>query len=214
MHGTARQVPAPGHRSASDCLGRHQPRPVYFPRQRRLVGLRGQHGRDDRGAGKRNLVGRIDSADLFQDNKARWLERLRALGPAGRNVGTEQYEVQDAPNKLASGKVASPPKTWHHLALAFKGSAIQASIDGAAGRECYGHEPHKGNGGNRHGVEHGAIRQFRGQVNKGGTRSRAEPLSRRGRTGYEDGVYAESLRLCVSARNSLEGILLGGVARR
>jgi hypothetical protein len=32
--------------------------------------------------------------------------------------------------KLASGKVPFALKTWHHLTLAFKGTAIQASIDG------------------------------------------------------------------------------------
>jgi hypothetical protein len=34
--------------------------------------------------------------------------------------------------KLASGKVPFSLKAWHHLALVFKGSAIQASIDGAS----------------------------------------------------------------------------------
>ena len=33
--------------------------------------------------------------------------------------------------KLASGKVPFSLKTWHHLALAFRGSTIEASIDGA-----------------------------------------------------------------------------------
>jgi glycosyl hydrolase family 59 (putative galactocerebrosidase) len=33
--------------------------------------------------------------------------------------------------KLSSGKVAFSLKTWHRLALAFRGSTIEASIDGA-----------------------------------------------------------------------------------
>jgi len=81
--------------------------------------------------GNITLVGRIDSADWFQDGKARW--------PSGYVLTVQQdgsWELDNAKfktptAKLASGKVAFSLKTWHHLALAFRGSTIEASIDGA-----------------------------------------------------------------------------------
>jgi len=77
------------------------------------------------------LAGRIDSADWFQDGKARW--------PSGYVLTVQQdgsWELDNAKfktptAKLASGKVAFSLKTWHRLALAFRASTIEASIDGA-----------------------------------------------------------------------------------
>ena len=81
--------------------------------------------------GNITLVGRIDSADWFQDGKARW--------PSGYVLTVQQdgsWELDNArfktpAAKLSSGKVAFSLKTWHRLALAFRGSTIEASIDGA-----------------------------------------------------------------------------------
>ncbi len=80
--------------------------------------------------GNISLAGRIDSADWFQDGKARW--------PSGYVLTVQQdgsWELDSAKfktpaAKLASGKVSFSLKTWHRLALAFRGSTIEASIDG------------------------------------------------------------------------------------
>jgi O-glycosyl hydrolase len=82
--------------------------------------------------GNVTLVGRIDSADWFQDGKARWLSGyvLTVQQDGGWGLNRARFKTPTA--KLASGKVPFSLKTWHHLALAFRGSAIQASIDGAS----------------------------------------------------------------------------------
>jgi hypothetical protein len=82
--------------------------------------------------GNVTLVGRIDSADWFQDGKARWLSGyvLTVQQDGGWGLNSARFKTPTA--KLASGKVPFSLKTWHHLALAFRGSAIQASIDGAS----------------------------------------------------------------------------------
>ncbi len=76
------------------------------------------------------LIGRIDSADVFQDGHARW--------PSGyvlRLKPTGAWELLSAQfNKplvtLASGTVSIDPKDWHTLALRFQGDLIQASLNG------------------------------------------------------------------------------------
>ena len=80
--------------------------------------------------GNVTLAGRIDSADWFQDGKARWPSGyVLVVGQDGSwELDSSKFKTPVA--KLASGKVPFSLKTWHHLALAFKGSAIQASIDG------------------------------------------------------------------------------------
>ena len=83
--------------------------------------------------GNVTLVGRIDSADWFQDGKARWLSGyvLTVQQDGSWELNSSKFKTAAAV-KLASGKVPFSLKTWHHLALAFKGSTIQASIDGAS----------------------------------------------------------------------------------
>ncbi|MBZ5561017.1 MAG: galactosylceramidase [Acidobacteriia bacterium] len=76
------------------------------------------------------VMGRIDSADVFQDGKAPY--------PSGyvlrvRNDGTwellnNKYKVPTA--KLATGKVAFSLKSWHQLRLSFNGPHIEAFVDG------------------------------------------------------------------------------------
>lgn len=80
--------------------------------------------------GSAALAGRIDSADWFQDETARWPS---AYILSVKNDGT--WELDNARfktpvSKLASGKVAIQSHPWLHLALAFKGNAIKASING------------------------------------------------------------------------------------
>jgi hypothetical protein len=82
--------------------------------------------------GSVTLLGRIDSADVFQDGKARWPSGyVLAVQPDGTwELNSTKFNAPT--NKLASGKVLFQLKTWHHFALAFKGTTIQASIDGAS----------------------------------------------------------------------------------
>jgi glycosyl hydrolase family 59/glycosyl hydrolase family 59 (putative galactocerebrosidase) len=78
------------------------------------------------------LIGRIDDADVFKDDKAPF--------PAGYVLELKrdgQWELLNtkykAPTaKLAFGKVRIPLGAWHHLELHFKGTSIQALIDGAS----------------------------------------------------------------------------------
>jgi hypothetical protein len=82
--------------------------------------------------GNITLVGRIDSADWFQDGKARWPSGYVLTVRQDGNWELDSSKFKTPAAKLASGKVPFSLKTWHHLALAFKGSAIQASIDGTS----------------------------------------------------------------------------------
>ena len=80
--------------------------------------------------GEVTLIGRIDSADVFQDNKARWPSAYVLTLQQDGAWELDSTKFKTPPGKLASGKVLLQPKSWHHLALAFKGTAIRASIDG------------------------------------------------------------------------------------
>jgi hypothetical protein len=77
------------------------------------------------------LAGRIDSADWFQDGKARWPSGyvLTVQQDGSWELDNSKFKTPTA--KLASGKVAFSLKTWHRLAIAFRGSTIEASVDGA-----------------------------------------------------------------------------------
>jgi len=82
-------------------------------------------------SGNITLLGRIDSADWFQDGKTRW--------PSGYALSVQQdgkWELDSSKfktplAKLASGTIPFSLKSWHLLALAFRGSTMEASIDGA-----------------------------------------------------------------------------------
>lgn len=75
------------------------------------------------------IMGRIDSADVFQDGKARW--------PSGYILRVEPdgaWELLSAEFKkpvasLASGRVTLDRSQWHHLELRFLGKRIVASLD-------------------------------------------------------------------------------------
>jgi O-glycosyl hydrolase len=78
------------------------------------------------------IMGRIDSADVFKDYKARWPSGyVLRLKPDGA------WELLSAEFKkpvvtLASGSVALDRGKWHRLELRFKGERIVAVLDGAA----------------------------------------------------------------------------------
>jgi O-glycosyl hydrolase len=76
------------------------------------------------------VMGRIDSADVFQDGSARWPSGyVLLLSPDG------QWQLLSAAYKqpitrLAAGTAAINRQSWHRLALAFTGTHVQALLDG------------------------------------------------------------------------------------
>jgi O-glycosyl hydrolase len=77
------------------------------------------------------LLGRIDTADNFQDNKALWpscyLLRLQPDG-AWALISTQ---MNKPPVTLASGTARIERGQWHHMELRFAGRRITAMLDGA-----------------------------------------------------------------------------------
>lgn len=76
------------------------------------------------------LIGRIDSSDVFQDDKARWPSGyVFRVNPDGAwELLSSKYK---SPIKtLASGSTALSRDPWHQLRLGFHGMQIRASIDG------------------------------------------------------------------------------------
>ncbi|MGA9134338.1 MAG: family 16 glycoside hydrolase, partial [Candidatus Sulfotelmatobacter sp.] len=77
------------------------------------------------------LIGRIDSADVFRDGKARWPSGyvLRLKPDGGWELLSTQFNKPVA--TLANGTARFNPKKWHRLALRFQGNRIAALLDGA-----------------------------------------------------------------------------------
>lgn len=75
------------------------------------------------------LIGRIDSADAFEDDKALWPSGyLLDLKPDGSwELLSTQYKKPSV--SLASGSAKIDPRQWHHLKLSFKGDQITATLD-------------------------------------------------------------------------------------
>jgi hypothetical protein len=77
------------------------------------------------------VMGRIDSADVFKDDKAHWPSGyILRLKPDGA------WELLTAEFKkpvvtLASGSAKIDRSQWHRLELRFRGGQIAASLDGA-----------------------------------------------------------------------------------
>ncbi len=84
-----------------------------------------------RPSGAVTLMGRIDSADVFQDDKA--------IYPSGYILSVQTdgaWELVSAAYKkptveLASGSVNLMPGEWHRFALTFRGDQISATLDGS-----------------------------------------------------------------------------------
>jgi hypothetical protein len=77
------------------------------------------------------IMGRIDSADVFQDDKARWPSGyVLRLAPGGA-WELLSAEYKKAVETLASGTVVIDHNQWHRLELRFHGKQITASLDGA-----------------------------------------------------------------------------------
>ncbi len=77
------------------------------------------------------VMGRIDSADVFQDNKARWPGGyvLRLKPDGAWELLSAEYKKPVA--MLASGSARIENNQWHRLKLRFHGGQIVASLDGA-----------------------------------------------------------------------------------
>ncbi len=76
------------------------------------------------------LMGRIDSADVFQDAKAIWPSGyILSVFSSGRwTLCTTAYKKPTV--TLAEGQARVAPDQWHHLAIQFHGDGIEAAIDG------------------------------------------------------------------------------------
>ncbi len=81
------------------------------------------------GAGNATLLGRIDSADVFQDGKALLPSAyvLSVHGDGSWSVLSAAFKKPTA--VLAKGKVELRDKAWHHFSLSMRGDTISASID-------------------------------------------------------------------------------------
>lgn len=76
------------------------------------------------------VMGRIDSSNVFEDDKARWpsgyVFRVRPDG-SWELLSTEYKKPVVT---LASGSTPLDRSHWHHLELSFRGRQVDASIDG------------------------------------------------------------------------------------
>jgi O-glycosyl hydrolase len=77
------------------------------------------------------IMGRIDSADNFQDGKALWPSGyIMRVEPNGAwELLSESFNKPAA--TLGSGSAKLDSSSWHHLELRFQGRQIVASLDGA-----------------------------------------------------------------------------------
>jgi hypothetical protein len=83
-------------------------------------------------AGQASVLGRIESGDVFQGNKARWPSGyILTVNNAGEwELNSAKYKSDTI--KLAAGKIAFDTAKWHTISLMFKGTTIQAVVDGTA----------------------------------------------------------------------------------
>lgn len=80
-------------------------------------------------ANEATLMGRIDSADVFQDVNMLWPSAyVLRLGKNG-NWTLLSAKYKTVPRTLASGTIALDVGKWHHLQLEFKGNQIRANLD-------------------------------------------------------------------------------------
>jgi hypothetical protein len=75
-------------------------------------------------------MGRIDSSDVFTDDKARWPSGyVLRLHPDGTwEILSTEYKKPVV--TLASGSTSLDRNKWHELDLSFRGAQITAAIDG------------------------------------------------------------------------------------
>ena len=76
------------------------------------------------------LIGRIDSADVFQDGNARWPSAYVLLLRRNGDWRILDSRFKRAPRTLASGTVPLGDHRWHTMQLTFRGPQIAATLDG------------------------------------------------------------------------------------
>jgi hypothetical protein len=76
------------------------------------------------------LMGRIDSANVFEDGNARWPSGyVFSVGPNGSwKLFSTEFKKPVA--MLGSGSIELDRTRWHHLELRFRGKHVEAYIDG------------------------------------------------------------------------------------
>ncbi|MGA3033079.1 MAG: hypothetical protein ABSD70_07330 [Terracidiphilus sp.] len=77
-----------------------------------------------------SIMGRIDSADVFQDGKARWPSGYVLLVDPNGSWLLISAQFKKRPVMLAEGKAALDRDRWHRVELSFRGTHIAASLDG------------------------------------------------------------------------------------
>lgn len=78
------------------------------------------------------VMGRIDSADVFQDGKARWPSGyVFSLAPDG-SWQLLSSRFKQAPAILGKGTIQLDRNQWHHLQLRFHGSQTEGLCDGTS----------------------------------------------------------------------------------
>ncbi len=82
------------------------------------------------GPGAVTLIGRVDSADVFREQKAIWPSGyVFSLDASGNwKLVSSKYKTQ--PQTIASGSVGFDRSRWHHMELKFKATQITAMLDG------------------------------------------------------------------------------------
>jgi hypothetical protein len=76
------------------------------------------------------LIGRIDSADVFQDQKARYPSGYVLRVQADGHWALLATAYKKAEKQLAAGNIALDSTRWHSMELSFQGNTIRAGIDG------------------------------------------------------------------------------------
>ncbi|MBV9085650.1 MAG: hypothetical protein JOZ62_23495 [Acidobacteriaceae bacterium] len=82
------------------------------------------------GSGSITLMGRIDSADVFKDKKAKWPSGYIFSLSAGGNWKLVSAKYKAEPQTLASGDTPMEINRWHHAELKFKSTQIGVMLDG------------------------------------------------------------------------------------
>ena len=80
--------------------------------------------------GTATLIGRIDSADVFQDQKARYPSGYVLRVEANGQWMLLAADYKRPEKQLSTGQTVLNLSRWHTMALTFQGSTIRASVDG------------------------------------------------------------------------------------
>ncbi|HXP08735.1 MAG TPA: family 16 glycoside hydrolase [Acidobacteriaceae bacterium] len=94
--------------------------------------------------GVATLIGRIDSADVFADQKARYPSGYVLRVQADGHWALTATAYKESEKQLATGAVALDTARWHSMELTFRGSAIHAVIDGKAVADLEDHTHRRG----------------------------------------------------------------------